>query len=840
MKTPAKISWALLLLALIAGCGANPSDGSGDAAPSGDAADAVVNPLADAAEIVDKTDGAADAQGSDNVSADAEPGLGELDATKQGGADSEKDSESLLSDGDDGSDAIGATDGDTTADTSGATDGDATGDATSLPAGPSPSECDAGDLNWSRRAIAAILGRKPMGLAEAQAMTDLAAIAGRKVAAQILMQYPEFTTHWAHWLTDELAVNRTGYKRQKPCFDAPLLPKVDTQLAIFVRDHQPDADKFVTPFRQIDLLKSALLLDDLSPLYRAHLFPLVAHPLTQCDNPTIEELDLERRADVAKVMRMTFLHRDIGCTNCHNSHFGVSFDPDPAKNEHWPLPGRVEKALFGSEIISAELEVQLNALTRYYGVATGAMAIPFSNYSKIAGTPVHPWNLDLDCGEFAGPKDVSVDINGLFGVAYWGSPQTTKTTVWKLETSLHAGVDILRKNGKASFTSQNEMNTDEAFAYAWSTRVTHQIWLEMMGHPLSLDHGFSRNLAQHDAWYALTQTFIAHGFSLKEVQLAIVLNPLFNQRPLDEACLGKDSYVLPAIFDPYSSTSLNIAQHNNSVGDALHRSSPRTLLRIAEQALQWVPLRNFPSREQSGLQKALGLFLSDDAPGFRGVNHGALLAWEAYFGTCTQPPLPPPASPGSIKSLADKTCKDRCNEDDAVPGGCWCDALCSTVGDCCLDVSQFCNGKLTSAGPAPADWIDTLFGVVKTYNAAQPNKPATLRQVIAALKDRLLTEPEMNPKEVAAVQTFFGGQSLDLPFDVTASSDTLRTYCGVLLKSPQFTLLGMARPQQKILPTLLVPGQGYAEQCLALQPLALAVGWQIDCAASTLTAKKSP
>lgn len=93
-----------------------------------------------------------------------------------------------------------------------------------------------------------------------------------------------------------------------------------------------------------------------------------------------------------------------------------------------------------------------------------------------------------------------------------------------------------------------------------------------------------------------------------------------------------------------------------------------------------------------------------------------------------------------------------------MPGGCWCDALCSYVGDCCLDVSQFCNGKLTSAGAAPADWIDSLFAAVNAYNAAQPSKPATLRQVVVALKDRLLTEPEMDPKEIAAVQTFLAAQ----------------------------------------------------------------------------------
>lgn len=293
MSTAAKLRYYLILFGFIAACGSNGGDmPSSDATATDAAADGVLNPLTDADEMADKGGGSADALTDDNAVADADATSGGLDTADGDSVDRSIDTGSSAMDGDATADGAGAADADASADGS--------ADAAPLPVGPSPSECDAGDLNWSRRAITALLGRKPVGLAEAQAVTDLAAVAGRKVAAQTLMQHPDFMPHWSTWLTDELAVNRTGYKRQKPCFDAPLLPKVDADLAIFVRDHQPEVDKFAQPFRLIDLLKSALQLDDLSPIYRAHLFALVAHPLTQCNNPTIEELDLERRADVAK------------------------------------------------------------------------------------------------------------------------------------------------------------------------------------------------------------------------------------------------------------------------------------------------------------------------------------------------------------------------------------------------------------------------------------------------------------------------------------------------------------------------------------------------------------
>jgi arsenate reductase len=67
-----------------------------------------------------------------------------------------------------------------------------------------------------------------------------------------------------------------------------------------------------------DLARSAIALDDPTPLYRAQLFSMMAHPIIAANVPAVEA-ELARRADFGETFDSGFLHRDVVCLACHNS-----------------------------------------------------------------------------------------------------------------------------------------------------------------------------------------------------------------------------------------------------------------------------------------------------------------------------------------------------------------------------------------------------------------------------------------------------------------------------------------------------------------------------------------
>jgi hypothetical protein len=83
------------------------------------------------------------------------------------------------------------------------------------------------------------------------------------------------------------------------------------------------------------------------------------------------------------------------------------------------------------------------------------------------------------------------------------------------------------------------------------------------------------------------------------------------------------------------------------------------------------------------------------------------------------------------------------------------------------------------------DFIDAL------AVAGAANADATVRDLVAALKDRLIGEPMVgSPEEEAALAGLFGGP-LEAPANMTSAA-ALRRLCGAIVGSPQFLLQGMA------------------------------------------------
>ena len=200
---------------------------------------------------------------------------------------------------------------------------------------------DAGDASFVRQVVPILLGRKVRGYDELKVLTDLIQVSDRETVLRVLMEDPEFIDHWTEVLIDDLRVHREGSKNHSQCFGDPMLPGAPTPaLAQFVLANPPSAD-FGPNFRMTDLVRSALVLDNLYPIYRAHVFALASRP----DFSLFVEQ--QKRADLGNSFEHVFLNRQSGCLLCHNSEFSTSGEDSGWDRTH-PVPGEFEAAIYGS------------------------------------------------------------------------------------------------------------------------------------------------------------------------------------------------------------------------------------------------------------------------------------------------------------------------------------------------------------------------------------------------------------------------------------------------------------------------------------------------------------
>src|SRR5690606_14192913 len=95
----------------------------------------------------------------------------------------------------------------------------------------------------------------------------------RAVVTQTLARQPQFVDRWASLLMDFLRVPRIEDQSADSCYGFPLRSVDDGALARHVRDNASSSSGDGNgQFSMLDLLRSALVLDDVSPVYRAHLY----------------------------------------------------------------------------------------------------------------------------------------------------------------------------------------------------------------------------------------------------------------------------------------------------------------------------------------------------------------------------------------------------------------------------------------------------------------------------------------------------------------------------------------------------------------------------------------
>ncbi len=689
------------------------------------------------------------------------------------------------------------------ADAAGPADAADSADATPEPPLP-PSVCDAGDEAWAIRAIQVLLGRKPWSMAEVDVLVQFVKVAGREKVAQGLLQTPEAQQRWVEVLYQLSHITRSGDTVNPNCYGTFTAATETTALAEHIRDQGPDTPMPKPGATMGDLAHSAVALDDVSPWFDAQLFAMLGRPGSFCQNVDAVEMDRLRRMANGERFMALYMNRSLGCMNCHNSNYSTTWTDDPATNRFYAIPGSFEKTLLGVD--QGPTEVVAYQALRARGVLSKnaiveAPEIPVWPDDKTAS--VRPWQWAPACGQFLAKGDVLPALDGTEG--FLGGPLGAKGSIWDVEARLRAGLNKFKGATKPLDTVAIAADPDTALAYLLGNRLASDLWALVYGSPLTLAHRFPRNSHERDVMADLTQTLITHHWSLRAVATALVLEPTFNELPASAGCGPAGPYSLVPIFDPFTTNIDDPTQKANGPADGLHREQPLTLVRMAAKAAGWVPPEPMPIID--------GEIALDDSIGF-----------------------PQPKNLNEVAFRIGGFLDDaRPGTEDMDPSGfaLWR----SLVASCRVELPD--GTKLSTPATADGDYVDQMITKVV-------QQQGTVGDIVTALRDRLITEPDLPAGELQVTLALFGAGGLGTPAIMVTNNleKATRAYCGALLASPQFWLTGVPGAKQKARAKLAVqPTATFLYNCQMLAPSVFkSTDYDVACTATgvTVTAKGTP
>lgn len=657
---------------------------------------------------------------------------------------------------------------------------------------------DAGDEAWVARAVQVLMGRKPFGVREVQVLADFVAQTGRVEVALALMTTPEYEQRWTDALMDHLQMGRSGDWANRPCMAAPLHPMDDGAIARHIRANGPAVAFPGGVFNLHDVFLSSLRADDVSAVYRAQLFPMLSRT-DPCNNPTPLAREKAKRHYQGERFNRAYTYRDLECAHCHNSEFSTTGDPDPALDRTWEIPGLFEKAIWGSS--TGRPADEIFALFRHLGV------IAFEDKDHAyppAELLTTPWSMAPECGEFVRPALIDDDPLEVDG--YFTGERGRTASIWDLEASLGRGVAQLADGLDYGGDSGLELDPDEAFAWLVASSIVNDVWLQVHGAPLTLVHHFPRNQGQRDLLLRLTEHFIEEGWSLRTLLTDVLTEKRFNLEAPERVPNAPDAHPFEPVLDPWSVELDAMDERGDGPGDGLHRARSRVLLSALTQALEWPAFSRFPEIVEERFHKAVGSYLISALPGFDGFSLDGLLFWENRLALCRARKLDPRVNERWDETF-NPSCEGYCG--GVHPDYCFCDDQCVMQGDCCDDYFAECDGTEGNVADAfERDWIDDLLTV------AGIRADATVGDVVVAVKDRLIQETAVEADEAALLAQLFGVADLAAPFEAaTGVEDATRRYCGILLKTPQFMMIGAPAVVQKAVPKLVVNAQTERALC---------------------------
>jgi len=616
-------------------------------------------------------------------------------------------------------------------------------------AAPPFNACTADAPSFVRQAFVALIGRRPRSEAEADVYVDLYNAAQTKgldpkdTVARAIMAEPEFTERWTQATMDAMHVQRYNIQNEAACWDTPTRSTVAPALATAVRDQLASGAGDGVAWNMADLASSAIALDDLTPLYRAQLFSMMTHPIPAANVPPVEA-ELARRADFGGTFDAAYMHRDTVCLDCHNSQASVTDSDDPATDRFWPVVGLPEMAVYGAFS-------HLNP-----DVAHTAFRVD----TFLDNGTSRPWSWATACGRFN--PNVGDDPAAVTGKL--ASVVGTRTTAYDLEKAMKHGFDTLRGQLPPLDPGGAIEDPDTALAWLITLKMTEDVWTEVQGTGLTIANYYPRNQASMQLLQQLAERYTQSGYSLKTLLSAVVSSDYFNRQTADQGC-GASPYTYPNVYNPWVISDPDPAKRLNGPGDAVAAIDARTLVTALNGALEWGPppaASRFPEYGDVDCEDSCATMQSE-CSGF-----GACCT--AYHAACqlggVTPAVEVPFERGVGMFLK--------NSDKGFRG---IDFQARLVWE---------NHENACVRPA---WVTSDF-IDKLWAAAAADSTTTAADLIAALKDRLVNEPAIDPgAETAALAGLVG--TLTGPATGVTSAK-LRLVCSALVQSPQFLLTGIA------------------------------------------------
>ncbi|HIA02592.1 MAG TPA: hypothetical protein EYN66_11890, partial [Myxococcales bacterium] len=382
---------------------------------------------------------------------------------------------------------------------------------------------DAGDQAWVKRVIPLLWGRQPSSINEIHVLTEMAQQLGRDKVLRAMAKAPDYFTRWEFFFKDALDVARLGFSSNPGCYGRSLRPEITVDVAEHVLEHKPDGSPLSPSFTMRDLIHSALLLDDISPIYLANL---PANLYRHLDDMHVLAAIAQRRSR-AQSFVYHYLNRRMTCLACHNSEQSVTGHPDPEYDRTWEIPGHYEKAIFG--LSHTANIMQLIRYFRRKGVRGGYYYTHDDAGDDLKRAErfksIRPWGWDESCGYLLPPDEVLED-DVLEWESFFVEESGSSASIWDLEAHMRAGLEKLRKDG----VNLNELDVDgqEAFAFLWTLNVADRVWQAAFGKRLTIALFFARNQLQRDTLQSMAQVFTENGYSLVELLVAITTHPYFN------------------------------------------------------------------------------------------------------------------------------------------------------------------------------------------------------------------------------------------------------------------------------------------------------------------------
>ena len=628
-------------------------------------------------------------------------------------------------------------------------------DAGVPPDAPPPfNACDADPGSFVRQAFLALDGRRPKSQAEVDVYVDLynAVVAKggdpKDQVARAIMAEPEFAERWIQQSMDAMHVQRLDIQTEASCWDHPLRTTTSPALAAAVTAQPATGTGDGQPWNMADLAASAIANDDVTAVYRAQLFSMMDHPIPAANVADVEA-ELARRADFGSTFDAGYLHRDTVCLDCHNSKASVTDTDDPSTDRFWPVPGLPERAVYGA----------------FSGIDAAKAHTAFRVASVVEVGSSRPWGWATACGRFnaSGVPDDPAHVAGKLA-----SVVGMQTTIYDLDRALERGFDALRGNAPPIGMDGAIADPDAALAWLVTLKMTEDVWIQVAGTPLTIANYYPRNRAASDLLTSLATTYTQSHYSLKALLSAIVASDYFNRKPAEDAC-GAGPYTYPNLYDPWVISDPDPSKHFNGPGDVVAAVDARTLVTALSSALEWKAppqASRFADYGDSGcdtetscsqlnsdchsgfsqccaaaaacmaggvlpsnevpFERGVGMFMRNSERGFRGLDFQARLVWENHEAVCAKPA--------------------------------W----------------------MTST----PDFIDALIATGASFSTT------TTADLVAALKDRLIGEPAIDPgDETAALAAIVG--DLTAPAS-SVTTPMLRQVCGALVGTPQFLLAGIA------------------------------------------------